>query len=268
MELADYYKKRKRKQFAGKAVIFGGGLLLILFIIWGFFWVPYFRVANIKIEGYADENGVKTALAGYLSSLNKLFLPRNNFFLLNTDSVNQILKEKGFDLAEVSKQIPSTLLIRFISAPPLFIFCPPTQADQDKSACFYINGAGALGERAPKFSENPLPELAIFGQSSAKIGDQIFPEQKAKFLGEFLGSLKNLNIAPLKIEVSENKDIKIFTKEGWRILTSFDVLAEETARNLKLLLDQKIKEKRAELEYIDMRFPDKAFYKLKSVNQN
>jgi len=266
MELADYYKKRKRKRFAGKAVFFGGTLLLALFIVWGFFWMPFLRVANINIEGYADGDGVKAALAGYLSSLNKLFLPRNNFFILNTDNIEQILKEKGFDLAEVSKKIPSTLLIHFISTPPLFIFCPPALADEDKTACFYVNSAGAVGERAPKFSESPLPELAIYGQGSAKIGDQILSEQDTDFLGKFLGSLKNLNAAPLKIEISENKDIKIFIKDGWFILTSMDLSADRVSDELRLLLGQKIGDKRSQLEYIDMRFPDKAFYKLKSVN--
>ena len=223
------------------------------------------RVANIKVEGYADENGVKTALAGYLYSLNKFFLPRNNFFLLNTDKIKQILKEKGFDLAEVNKQIPSALLIRFISAPLLFIFCPTAQ-EQDKTACFYVNGAGALGERAPKFSENPLPELAIFRQSSAKIGDQIISAEQSQFVVAFLDSLKNLNAAPFKIEISENKDIKIFIKEGWFILTLLDLPADRVSNDLRLLFEQKIGDKRPQLEYIDLRFPNKAFYKLKSIN--
>lgn len=239
----------------------------MLVAAWGFFWIPYLRVANIKIEGSQDENSVKIALAGYLSSLNKFFLPRNSYFLLNTDDVKRILKKNGFDLSEASKQIPNTLLISFISTPPLFIFCPSAgEAGPEKDACFYVNGAGALGERAPKFSESPLPKLAVAEQNSSKIGDQILSEEQAQFAAAFLGSLKNLNIAPLKIEVFENKDIKMFTKEGWYILTSSDLDAQEIAADLKLLLEQKVGDKKSQLEYIDLRFPNKAFYKLKSVN--
>ncbi|KKS96309.1 MAG: hypothetical protein A2W71_01830 [Candidatus Nealsonbacteria bacterium RIFCSPLOWO2_02_39_8] len=258
MELADYYKKRRRRQFIGKAVIFGWGLLLIFFLVWGFFWIPYLRVANIKVEGYQDENSVKIALADYLSSRGKFFLPQNNFFLLNIGDVKRILKEKGFDLQDVSKQIPNTLLIRFISMPSLFIFC------QDKSSCFYVNSSGVLGERAPRFSESPLLELAIAEQIFPKIGDQIFSEQQARFLGVFLDSLKNLNLALSKIEISGNKDIKIFTKEGWHILTSSDLDADRVSQDLQLLISQKIADNRSRLEYIDMRFPNKAFYKLKN----
>jgi len=242
----------------GKAVILGGGLLLILIIAWVFFWIPYLRVVNMKIEGYADASNVKIALADYLSSLNKFFLPRNNFFLLNIDNIEQILKEKGFDLPEVNKQIPNALLIRFISTPSLFIFC------QDKSSCFYVNSSGVLGERAPRFSESPLLELAIAEQIFPKIGDQIFSEQQARFLGVFLDSLKNLNLALSKIEISGNKDIKIFTKEGWHILTSSDLDADRVSQDLQLLISQKIADNRSRLEYIDMRFPNKAFYKLKN----
>jgi len=244
----------------GKAVILGGGLLLILIIAWVFFWIPYLRVVNMKIEGYADASNVKIALADYLSSLNKFFLPRNNFFLLNIDNIEQILKEKGFDLPEVNKQIPNALLIRFISTPSLFIFC------QDKSTCFYVNAAGVLGGRAPRFSESPLPELAVSGQNSAKIGDQILSEPQTQFLGKFLVSLKNLNIAPFQIDVFGNKDVKIFTKEGWYILTSSDLSADSVSKDLQLLLSQKIADYRPRLEYIDLRFPDKAFYKLKAIN--
>jgi len=47
------------------------------------------------------------------------------------------------------------------------------------------------------------------------------------------------------------------------LLASFELPAEQIAQDLKLLLDQKIGQDRPRLEYVDLRFPDKAFYKLR-----
>ncbi|KKT28001.1 MAG: hypothetical protein UW15_C0039G0006 [Parcubacteria group bacterium GW2011_GWC1_44_10] len=83
-----------------------------------------------------------------------------------------------------------------------------------------------------------------------------------QFLNIFFGALKSIEAAPWRVAIA-NKDIKITLKEGWHILLSLNVPAEESAANLKLLLDKKIGKQRSKLEYIDLRFLDKAFYKLR-----
>lgn len=145
-------------------------------------------------------------------------------------------------------------------APPWLIFCAT-------SACFYVDANGVLSESAPRFSKNPLPELYLAEKGAVKIGERIMSEEEVSFLAVFLNALKDMSAAPERIAISAG-GIKISLKEGWFILVSPELPPEKALGELKLLLDQKIGDRRAALEYVDMRFLNKAFYKLKSVNQD
>jgi hypothetical protein len=56
---------------------------------------------------------------------------------------------------------------------------------------------------------------------------------------------------------------EVYLKEGWYILLNDKNEPDQTFSNLELVLDQEIKEKRPKLDYIDLRFGKKVFYKLK-----
>lgn len=167
-------------------------------------------------------------------------------FVFGTSTFRHILQTYGPASLEVEPKQPK--------AAPWLIFCSDT--------CFYVDGKGILSESAPRFSENPLPEIVIDGVSNIKLGARIMEEAAVKFISVFFSNIKSADAEPARIEATGN-GAKIILKEGWHVLVYFDTSPEEIADNLKLLLDQKIKEKRRELEYIDMRFPNKAFYKFR-----
>ena len=59
-------------------------------------------------------------------------------------------------------------------------------------------------------------------------------------------------------------DLKVETTEGWKIYLSKDMGLENEIFMLKAILDKKINgDQRKDLEYIDLRINDKAFYKFK-----
>ena len=63
-------------------------------------------------------------------------------------------------------------------------------------------------------------------------------------------------------------DITMETKNGWKIYLNKDVGAEKELEMLKVVLDNKIgKEKRKELEYIDLRTNNKVYYKFRNAEQ-
>ena len=76
----------------------------------------------------------------------------------------------------------------------------------------------------------------------------------------FIEEIKQQNLSIKKIEL--NKDIKLTTNEGWQIvLVLGDKDYKNIAEKLFLLFERKIKD-RLKLQYIDMRFENKAFFKL------
>ena len=94
MDLQDYYRQKRRR---AAARIFGVSLVLLLVALaasWGFFWIPLFRITQIKVYNYPAEESVKNAVKLYLESRNKIFLPKNSFWLLDAADIENILKSK------------------------------------------------------------------------------------------------------------------------------------------------------------------------------
>ena len=269
MDLCAHHKK---KQFASWrtllpqlrllfAILIGGASLL-----WGFFLIPYFRISAIKTnDPLLDDAMLRSSLASTLTAHNKLFLPKKNIFLFSPSDAEQVLREQGVGISKIKKRYPNTILIEFESTEPKFIFCPDV-------FCYYINQNGILSERAPIFSDNPLP-LLVTPHKNPVLGDQIISKRAGNFLTIFQKSIALLHIAAVKIEMEQSgentTDSINITVRGesdrahtWQLFVSEQSDPEKLAGDLGLLIREKIKDTMGKLEYIDLRFPDKAFFKL------
>lgn len=255
VDMQTYRKQRIRSEFKSRLKRYLLIFAAIFALSWGFFWLPWLRVSQINSDDFVSKGEIESAINPYLASLNSFWLPNNNFFLLKTSELENILKEKGVGLAQAKKSFPKILDVKFPQTEPWMIYC----GDAD---CFYVSENGILADRAPKFSENPLPQV-ITGNSGAKIGDVVVSPEEALALRKVFQKLKQLEISASFASFDGAGEIKIVTDEHWylRLLRGSD--AQKTFGDLKLLLDQKIKENRPNLDYIDMRFPNKAFYKLR-----
>ena len=261
MDLKAYYRQKRRVIFLRKLIIGAFILTAFLFAAWGIFWAPFLRIQNIEIKNYPNEATVKDNISRRLESKNILFLPSSNFFLVSSVKIADSLKTGGFGLAEVKKEFPKTLIVNFSESKPWLIFC-------GKEECFYVNESGVLEDIAPKFSTNPLPEIIINNdlEGSKYLGENVLDESQARFLRVAFDYLKSAGAEVDKIEFQESGNTKIFLKEGWFIYFSLSMDPLKTFSDFILLLSEKIKDNRETLEYIDLRFENKAFYKLKSID--
>ena len=207
--------------------------------------------------GADNPQGIEQAVSVYLASLNRFFLPNNHFILLSTEEIKILLKTGGFGLANAEKIFPNRLEIKFEKSEPWLI------CREKSEECYYVDEKGALSESAPVFSENPLPQIHSGDLKGVKLGDSVISAEDAVFLKEWFLSLKTIGEAPAEIEFLKKGEIKILLKEGWFIYLAGMSSPGKIFRDLKLLLDQKIKDTRPKLEYVDLRFENKAFYKLR-----
>ncbi|MEK7503351.1 MAG: hypothetical protein AAB556_02835 [Patescibacteria group bacterium] len=248
----NYYHQKKERFFrqakkTGWLVLLGGAA------VWGFFWIPYFKISNIEINNpLIRQSQVNLAFASFFEEKNDFFAPMSNFFLFSSEKAEKIILESDLGVAKVNKKFPNKIELEFLEIKPKFIYC-----NED---CFYANKTGFLYELAPSFTENPIPFIET-GSEVKKIGDYILSLKEAEFLADFLSEVSRMDLNAETISV-EN-DFKIFLKQNWHIilLKNEPRSGAELAEKLKLILEQKVKN--SSLEYIDMRFPNKAFYKLK-----
>jgi|SRR3989344_76296 len=247
----NYYHQKKERFFrqAKKAILL---MILISATIWGFFWIPYFQISEIKINNQLiRKSQVSEALAPLINKKNNFYTPKDNFFLFSVKNAQEFILESDLGVARVNKKFPNKIELEFFEIKPKFIYC--------NNECFYVDKNGFLYEFAPVFTESPIPSIKT--DLSGKIGDYILSPENALFLSNFLLEIAKIGLNANKI-LLEN-DFKIFLKQGWHIilLKNESRKSEELAEKIKLILEQKIKN--LPLDYIDMRFPNKAFYKLK-----
>lgn len=222
-------------------------------VTWSFFWLPYFRISKIEIsDPLVNRQEVEEKLAFSFSSSSKFFLPKNNFFLFPSKIAEDAIFESDLGVAEIQKKFPNKILVDFKEIKPKFLYC-------GEHECFYIDKNGVPYETAPIFSDSPLPILEL-KDAQIKLGKEIFPKNEAEFILNFESEIKNFGLSIKKINI-EN-DIKLKMNEGWQLTLLFgNKDYKNIAQKLLLIFEQKIKD-RSKLEYIDMRFPNKAFYKL------
>lgn len=254
MDLHRRYKKKNRARLLKKFAWMSGFLIIAASLAWSFFWLPYFRITNIIADDYISGSELEQTISPYMASVNKFWLPQNNYFLFDPDKISELLKEKEVGIAIADKKFPKTLEISFPETEPWLIYCHTDEK------CYYVSPFGILSDTAPRFSENPLPRV-ITENTAMAIGGSVLSGDEISFLKQFLAEFKTLAITVKEITIK--KEIKFLTKEGWYLLADKNAAVQKIFSDLKLLLGQKIKGDRPKLEYIDMRFENKAFYKLR-----
>ena len=262
MDINRHYRKRKRAVFLKKLGLSAGIFFALALMLWGFFWMPYFRITNIVADDYVVGSELEQTISPYMVSVNKFWLPQNNYFLFDPEKVVSLIKDKEIGIAIAEKKFPKTLEVRFPEAEPWLIYCLHESAAEAGHAdkCYYVSALGILIDSAPRFSENPLPRI-ITESGDKKIGDSVLSDDEILFLKTAISEFKRIGITIKEIVIA--KDIRFSTKENWYLLIDKDADVKKTFADFKLLLEQKRKDDRTDLIYIDMRFPDKAFYKLR-----
>lgn len=238
------------------------------------FFSPFMAIDEISIKGEENLKSedvlvvVKESLAGkYLNVWQK-----NNFILASKSRIRNDLQGrfKRIENVEVTKSFPNKLSVVIKEVRANLVFC-------SGDSCWVIDEKGEVFARAD-FSSNEFGEqdLIVLRNSSAKNiaqEDILIEEDLMKFLIDTSHRLENeLNIQ-IKGEYSTpamiSGDLRVETSEGWKIFFNNNLGSKKTLGMLKAILENNIdQDKRANLEYIDLRVNNKAYYKLKKTEES
>ena len=225
------------------AVSIVSGLGYLLFFS-GFFRVGSITMAGCEQTEAADIIRVAEEKAG-------------NIFLLDKAAiVSSILSAfPKLEAVKVKRVFPNKLSIEAVKRAEAITVCPPDATGGD---CF---GADKNGVIFGKTANSGLPVVRT--QKAVEIGKIAMPAEIVEAilkLGEEMkrGDIKINEYAPL----SDNGGVVLKSDEGWEAKMSLDKDAAGSAKDLKIVLAEKIPQaKRASLEYIDLRFSGQVFYK-------
>ena len=258
------FKKQKRKVFLTKVVaspfIFSALFIGLAYVA----RIPSSNINAIEILGnkVLDTEILEAAARAEITENYLWFLPKSNVLLYPKSSIKRTLlnKFKRIKEVEVTLKNKQTLQISISERTPSYTWCgnviPETHINEK---CYFLDDAGFIFDQAPYFS-----------------GEVYF-----KFYGslenfEKLVSLKNtleaMKLKPVALYTKEDGDVKIFlstTSESRpEILLTSNADFEKVAENLQTALDTEplksnFKNKYSSLEYIDLRFGNKVYYKFR-----
>ncbi|MFH1111695.1 MAG: hypothetical protein V1712_01335 [Patescibacteria group bacterium] len=239
--------------------------IFFLIVIIGLVYSPIFKIKNIIINNVssgATRQQIFELLNNYIHQPKFYVLPQDNLLLFSPEAATRSLSNKLYVAGiEFDRHWPNVL--RVTLQPDLIA---GIYKIDDK--IYTLDKRGVIVQQLqPEQIEANLIIIENNDIKSASIGQQIVEEKIINFISDLMGECK-INDIGVKIDkvTITNKDLPtlyVLTSEGWRFLVSMQSSAHEQILNLKKLLTGKIKDDQNKLDYVDVRFGNKLFYKLK-----
>lgn len=266
-------KKIRRKRLARKVLFFFALFFFFVFASAAFFsCYSYFTIKKISIEGNSSISADKILdkVSEYSSGKYFMFFPKNNIFLLPAQKItdNLYLAFPRIEVLSLRKNFPDAVFIKIKERTPEALLCadgegPPSAVGG--GGCAFVDGKGFVFEKAPYFSGDIFLKVLDEREENRQVElrKNIISEDEFKKLIEFKNLARKNDIKISSLILKKDNLYEFRTEEGWRILLNERNAPALSFENLKIALDSEVKEKRKNLDYIDLRFGNKVFYKFK-----
>lgn len=260
-KLALGLKRRRRTRLLIRASVF---LLALILFLGGILAIAEssFAIKEVSAKGASriNEKDLIAASKEYLEQEKFVFLTQANAFFFDSDFLAEELKKRFAPIEEISTErdfFQRGLQIVITERKAWAVWC--------QNACFYLDNQGVLFQAAPRLFGGLILKIADERPGDFQSGDQILN-------GEFFNLFKNFveeiakvqGITVLNVRITSDNSFWLETAAGWQILLDSETDFSRAKENLKLFADSAaLKEKMGTLDYIDLRFSDKGFYKFR-----
>lgn len=234
--------------------------LIFIFILLVLAYLPFLRINAVEVKGGGKKSGmIQWLIRENLNKRTFLFLPSDNIFLIQKKNLGEEIKKNFPEIKEVNVKISafSRKITAEIKERQIFAFIC-----RDNN-CFYLDDEGMLFSRAPLIAGNIVMEVA----ASSTVMQNVYLGQKIsqESFGTISGLVKKFEEVfhekPSKVILKNDNVFEFLLASGLRIIFDSEIDFQKIFRNLNIAL-QNIKEKE-KLDYIDLRFGNKVYYKFK-----
>lgn len=256
------YKRKKTLNRKKRRVLLKNILIFFLFFFFSFALIYFFVFSSVffikEIKILGNEKISKEEIMPLINAQidKKIFsIPSKSIFIVNSAEIRRELMERFPNIynVEVKKRISLALEVKIKERLPNIPWC-------QNEICFYIDEEGIILGEIVK-NENTFLSLDL-QRDKIFLGEKIIDKKSISFVNEIKKELKNgINYFLL---LEDEKRINVFMEEDWVAYFSLEENILRQAENLKIVLAEKIpEEKRKDLEYVDLRFKNRAYFKYK-----
>lgn len=267
--------KRKRKIFAVKIIL---GLLLVAFLAFGAAWFsrkPEFQITSVEISGntIVGASDIQEIIRKNISGFYAFLFPRSNSFMYPHEEIKKDLFVAFPEIASVNLSVKNQAMIVSVKEHvPAYLWCRGNPDERSKD-CYFMNKDGYVFSAAPNFSlagQAGNVYFAYYGMISADnpIGSTYLDFQQFEKLNRIQAELDKNNIKTFA-ENSEADGLReLYLNRGGRIIfkNTQDPVALVSALGLVKSQTDVLNRTDATLEYLDMRFGNKVYYRFVGDN--
>lgn len=145
-------------------------------------------------------------------------------------------------------------------------------ASLDEANCYAMDELGYIFTTAASSSDPRFEQPYLFtggvDATSTVIGQTFAPGHVPGIMALLKLLVQNADLTPVSVTVEDDQDFSVMFAQGFFLKASYGSDAYALARNIQLVLGSNtLKERQADLEYIDLRFGNRVYYKLKGQEQ-
>jgi len=268
------HKIKLKKQIYKKPIFWLGIFLFILICAGVYFFLNSnaLQVSKIIISG--NEKTQAKDIENLISEKIKqkfLFFTFQNIFLVSPSKITRAILEQypNIGSAQIKRKFFDTLLVNVKERQPFAVFCGFEKATQDN--CFFIDETGVAFEKlsGPASNYDFLIVRSAFAMATADrhfedlLGREVINKDIAAKIDKIEKTLgDNFQIGVEEADIVSEERMNIKTGDGWDIYFNPALDMELQTTKLKLILEKEISSAdRKTLQYIDLRFEDRGYYK-------
>lgn len=255
-------RKRRRRYLVALA-----GLVSVGALLYGVHWasyLPQYSISEIQVTGTVVQSpdDIRGRIDSFFDSRRSFISPRS-IFRYRGNAIEQYLETDILHIAHAEVTHPylfsNELDVRIDERMPFARWCA---ADQQ---CYLIDQTGFVF--APDAVDIQTPEALVFYGGVSDPGNPLGHSVAAARFPSALALTRTLGqagFAPKDVSIDSDTDLTIRLRDSFAVRASFGSDPNSLVRDLKLILgSDTLKGHEAELEYVDLRFGNRVFYKLK-----
>ncbi|MEK7558258.1 MAG: hypothetical protein AAB507_00300 [Patescibacteria group bacterium] len=277
LKLPSRAKRKRRIEFLKKSALF-----LCIVALFGSGVVALLRydklfITDVEILGEEtlDPGKLKTRVTDILEEKYFYLIPKKNLFFYPKSMIGRDLsisfrRISKISVAYKSLKNPRTIVVRIKERTPSYLWCGESKtATKEKTPeCYFVDDGGFVFDRAPTFSENVF--IVFYGKiingENNLIGSMFLPKDDFSSLSKFIYRTSSLGLISASLIKKDDGDYELLLVPAGKILFSLKNGTEKNISNLESALGTdplktNLATKRGALEYIDLRFGNKIFFK-------
>jgi len=232
--------------------------------LYGFFSLPFLLIKNIEVSGneVVDAGRIQKIANDMLQEKYFFFFPKSNRLIYPEKEIETKIKQEIGRIEELSLEVDhDTLFIKIGERGAYALWC------KDDVSCYFMDSEGLIFSEAPVFSSGVYRIYTGIISDGSPQGKQFLDSEKLSGIESIAEFLKTQGWDTEKIQVSTLRDVVLIQNKGPKIRIDITRPATETLKTLAALLASSEFKKSASnimmIDYIDLRFGSKVFFKSK-----